>query len=274
MTNKPCNANDEDIVDGMVGVGKPLTHPTSMRVCREITDCAPFGMSDPGSPNYAHTKQIDAKICEFAQSIPSFFSLAHRSDELPEANPRESPGIIVQRYILNFLLHAQRCRLHLPYLSRASKDSTYDYSRKACLEAARMVVRTERQLSLEMIPFVSARLKLSALLHCVCMAIIVLLIDSFGSGHTQEKDMTEIYGAFSILEAVREESLLAGTLLETFKTALHRHSASGSAVDEKSTTQSTSQDPEASPGLAYNSRALTIMVYSTGMNSGLEQLRF
>ncbi|KAJ5514343.1 hypothetical protein N7463_003895 [Penicillium fimorum] len=277
MTNKPCNANDEDIVDGMVGVGKPLTHPTSMsyclqrirlgEFCREITDCAaPFGMSDPGSPDYEHTKQIDAKICEFAQSIPSFLSLAYNSDELPETDPRKSPGIIIQRYILNFLLHAQRCRLHLPYLSRASNDSAYDYSRKACLEAARMVIRTERQLSLEMIPFVSARLKLSGLLHCVCMAIIVLLIDLCGSGNPQEKDLTEIYGAFSILEAAREESPLAERLLETFKTALHRHSASGSPVKESSTTQYTSQDPEATPGLACSSTAPPSMVYPTGRN--------
>ncbi|KAJ5384781.1 hypothetical protein N7517_002692 [Penicillium concentricum] len=278
MTNKPCNANDEDISDGMVGVGKPLTQPTSMsyclqrirlgEFCREITDCAPFGISDPGSPDYEHTKQIDGKICEFAQSLPSFFSLslAYRSDELPESDPRKSPGIIIQRYILNFLLHAQRCRLHLPYLSRASKDSAYDYSRKACLEAARMVVRTERQLSLEMIPFISARLKLSGLLHCVCVAIIVLLIDFCGSGHSQEKDLTEILGAFSILETAKEESPLAGRLLETFKTTLRQHSVSGSAVEENTTTQSTSQDAEASPGLACTSTAPTSMVYPTDRN--------
>lgn len=274
MTNKPCNANDEDIVDEMVGVGKPLTQPTSMsyclqrirlgEFCREITDCAPFGMSDPGSPDYEHTKQIDGKICGFAESLPSFFSLAHRSDELPKSDPRKSPGIIIQRYIINFLLHTQRCRLHLPYLSRASKDATYDYSRKACLEAARMVIRTERQLSGETIPFVSARLRLPGLLHCVCVAIIVLLIDFCGSGHPQEKDLTEILEAFSILEKAREESPLAGTLLETFKTALRRHSASRSAAEENT---STAQDPETSPGLACGSLASTSMVYPTGSNT-------
>lgn len=276
MTNKPRNANDEDIVDGMVGVGKPLTHPTSMsyslqrirlgEFCREITDCAPFGMSDPGSPDYEHTKQIDGKICEFAESLPSFFSLAYRSDELPKTDPRKSTGIIIQRYIINFLLHAQRCRLHLPYLSRASKDPAYDYSRKACLEAARMVIRAERQLSLEMIPFVAARLRLSGLLHCVCVAIMVLLIGFCGSGHSQEKDLTEILGAFSILEKAQEDSPLAGRLLATFKAALRRHSASGSAVEESTTTQSIAQDRDASPGLACGSPALTSTVYPTGRN--------
>ncbi|KAJ5960188.1 uncharacterized protein N7479_007338 [Penicillium vulpinum] len=267
MTNKPCNANDEDIVDGMVGVGKPLTHPTSMsyclqriqlgEFCREITDCAPFGISDPGSPNYEHTKQIDGKICEFAECLPSFFSLSYRLDELPETDPRKSPGIIIQRYIFNFLLHTQRCRLHLPYLSRASKDPAYDYSRKACLEAARMVIRTERQLSQEMIPFVLARLRLSGMLHCACVAIIVLLVDFCGSGQPQEKDQTEILEAFSILEKAKKESSFAGRLLETFKTALRRHNASGSAAEENTATQPTSQDPEISLGLACGSAAPT-----------------
>lgn len=276
MTNKPCNANDEDIVDGMVGVEKPLSHPTSMsyylqrirlgECCREIADCAPFGMSESEGPDYEHTKQIDGKICEFAGSLPSFFSLAYRSDELPKSDPRRSPGIIIQRYIINFLLNAQRCRLHFAYLSRASKDPTYDYSRKACLEAARMVIQTERQLSVEVIPFVAARLRIPGLLHCVCVAIIVLLIDFCGGGYPQEKDITETLEAFSILEKAKEESFLAGKLLETFKSALLRHGASGSAVEGNTTTKSTTQNLDASPGLACKSPAPTNMVHPTGSN--------
>ncbi|KUM57999.1 hypothetical protein ACN42_g9165 [Penicillium freii] len=238
--------------------------------CREIADCAPFGMSDPGGPAYEHTKQIDMKICEFAESLPPFFSLAFRSDELPKSDFRRSPGIIIQRYKINFLLHAQRCRFHLPYLSQASKDPAYDYSRKACLEAARMVIRTERQLSVEVIPFVATRLKFPGLLHSIGVAIIVLLIDFCGSGNPQEKDITETLEAFSILENAKEKSPLAGKLLEAlenFKTALRRHSASGSAIEGNTTTQSTAQGLETSPGLACGSPAPTSMVYPTGSNT-------
>ncbi|CAG8053929.1 unnamed protein product [Penicillium olsonii] len=238
MTNKPFNRNDEDVVDGMVAHGEPMDRPTSMsyclqrirlgEFCREITDNAPFGMSDPGTPDYAVTKHIDGKICEFADSLPPFFSLSCRSEQL-KVDDWKSTGIITQRYILNFLLHTQRCRLHLPYLSQASKDPAYAYSQKACLEAARMVIRTEQQLSQEMIPFVSARLKFSGMLHCVCVAIIVLLIDFCGrNNHQQEKEgsRAEIFEAFKILEEAKEQSPFAGRLLESFKTVLHRHSAS------------------------------------------------
>lgn len=246
MTNKPANVNDEDVVDGMAAIGRPADQPTSMsyclqrirlgEFCREITDSAPFGISDPGTPAYEITKQIDRKICEFANSLPSFFSLSHDSQHLPKCDDWVSTGIITQRYILNFLLNTQRCRLHLPYLSHASKDSAYEYSQKACLEAARMVIRTEQQLSQEMIPFVIARLKFSGMLHCVCVAIIVLLIEYCGrNSHQQEKEgsRAEIFEAFKILEDAKQQSPFAGRLLESFKTVLRKHSASASTAGEQ-----------------------------------------
>ncbi|CAG8254828.1 unnamed protein product [Penicillium salamii] len=237
MTNKPANTNDEDVFDGIVANGEPMDHPTSMsyclqrirlgEFCREITDSAQFGISDPGTPDYAITKHIDSKICEFAESLPSFFTLSQ--PEQLKADDRRSTGIITQRYILNFLLNTQRCRLHLPYLSHASEDPAYEYSQKACLEAARMVIRTEQQLSQEVIPFVIARLKFSGMLHCVCVAIIVLLIAYCGrNSHQQEKEggRSELFEAFKILEEAKGQSPFAGRLLESFKTVLRRHSAS------------------------------------------------
>ncbi|KAJ5885430.1 hypothetical protein N7495_009940 [Penicillium taxi] len=238
MTNKPVNANDEDLIDGMI-VGKPLSQPTSMsyclqrirlgEFCREMTDSEIFSMSDL-APNFEHTKQIDVKVCEFAASLPSFFSLDLDLEELKKVNPDRSTGVIMQRYIINFMLHTHRCRLHLPCLSRAIKDPTYEYSRNACMEAARLVLRTERQLSSEMIPFVQARLKFSGILHCLCVAIIALLLEYCGRSPHQKKegDDAEIFQAFAVLEGVKDKSPFAGKLLESFKTVLNRHRTSTS----------------------------------------------
>lgn len=271
MTNKPANANDEDVVDGMAAVGQPVDQPTSMsyclqrirlgEFCREITDSAPFGISDPGTPAYEITKQIDDKMCQFADSLPSFFLLSPKSQHLLKSDNRRSTGIITQRYILNFLLHTQRCRLHLPYLSYASKDSAYEYSQKACLEAARMVIRTEQQLSQEMIPFVIARLKFSGMLHCVCVAIIVLLIEYCGrNSQQQEKEgsRAEIFEAFKILEDAKQQSPFAGRLLESFKTVLRRHSASAPTTGGEHLAQPGHVNTESPvPERTLNSTALT-----------------
>jgi hypothetical protein len=262
MTDKPINANDEDLIDGMARVGKPINEPTSMsyclqrirlgELCREITDSAPFGLFDPGTPDYEKTQQIDVKICEFAEKLPTFFSLSFVPENLPKIDPRRSTGINIQRYIFNFMIHTQRCRLHLPYLSRAAKEPAYESSRKACLEAARMVLRTEHQLSREMISFVLMRLKFSGMVHCVCVAIIVLLIDYCLSSSQQENDQDrrrEILNAFGILEEAKGALPFANKLLESFKTVLRRRNISAPAVG--STTRPTSQD-QSSPGLTSN----------------------
>jgi hypothetical protein len=125
---------------------------------------------------------------------------------MPEADVRRSPSIIVHRYVISSLLHTQRCRLHLPYLSRAHQGS-YSYSKEACLEAARMVIRTEVQISSENIPFVLTRLKFAGSLLCVCMAIIALLMDfchhkSLQPDEDQER-RSEIQDALRILEKAK-----------------------------------------------------------------------
>lgn len=237
MTNKPLNANDEDLVDGMVGIGQPSTQATSMsyclqrirlgELCREMADSTPFTTAQLGTVDYDQTKDIDRKLSEVVHGLPAFFSLTHNIGNLPTPDSSNSNGIIIQRYVINSLLYTQRCRLHLPYLARASKDSTYAYSRAACLEAARMVIRTERQLSMEKISFALARLKFSGMTQCVCMAIMVLLIDFCLSWKLEQADeggrRREIYEAFGMLEEAREQSPFAAKLLESFKSVLNRH---------------------------------------------------
>ncbi|KAJ5863929.1 uncharacterized protein N7529_005845 [Penicillium soppii] len=274
MTNKPVNANDEDLKDGMIGVGQPIDQPTSMsyclqrirlgEFCREITDSAPFDAPNPGTPDYEKTKHIDGKIREFAAGLPPFFSLSYDLDQLPKSNGPRSTGLIVQRYILNNMLNTQRCRLHLPYLSLAFKDPKYEYSRKACLDAARIVIRAPRQLSQEVIPFAQAPMKVSGMLHCVCVAIIVLLIDYCGGSDQQEKEggRAEIFDAFAILEEAKEQSPFAGRLLESFHTVLRRHNASTSAVGGSQSIRLSGQHT-ASPGLTSQSKAPTAMELTT-----------
>lgn len=212
-TNKPLNANDEDLVDGMEGVGQPIDQPTSMsyclqryrlaELCRELTDSASFSDSASGHMDYQRIREIDEKMIAFIKGLPQFLSLDFEADQLPDSDPRKSTPITVQRYIVNSLANAQRCRIHLPYLTKISKDPKYLYSRNACLEAARMVIRTERQLRTENLPFVLMRLRSAGILHCVCMAIIVLLMDLCLNKSIQKDDreiQMEIFSAFGVLE--------------------------------------------------------------------------
>ncbi|KAJ5994419.1 hypothetical protein N7451_010143 [Penicillium sp. IBT 35674x] len=245
-TEKPLNIDDEDILDEATGA-KPIDQPTSMsyclqrirlgELCRKITDNIPF--SEPGwvIRDYQKLRDIDAEICDIANEMPRFFSLDYDASELPETDPRRAPGIIIQRYVINSLIHTQRCRLHLPYLSQAATDPDLAFSREACLQAARTAIRTERLLSKEPIPFVLARLRFSAVLHCVCMAIIVLLMDvCLNKSLRPEEDgerREEIFHAFKFLEEAKGQSPFAEKILESFYTVLWRNKVTLPGTNDK-----------------------------------------
>lgn len=257
-TNKPLNANDEDLVDGVPCITRAIDKPTSMsyclqrirlgELCRQISDSLPFGISGTGAACYQQVLAIDAQMCDFASEMPPFFSLNYAPRAQPHKDWQSPPGLIIQRYVINSLLHTQRCRLHLPYLSRASTESAYDYSRKASLEAARMVVRTERQLAVEDIPFVLARFKFSGGLHCICMAIIVLLMDVCLNKSVRPEDdrerRLEILHALSILEEAKDHSPFPEKLLESFYGVLRRHSIPLPGVEGRTTLRPRKEDFE------------------------------
>lgn len=245
------NANDEDLVDGMEGVDQPIDQPTSMsyclqrfrlaELCRELTDNEPFANTGSGPTYYPRILDIDAKMIEFNKNLPAFFSLDFEVDKLPDSDPRRSTPITVQRYIINSLLHAQRCRIHLPYLTKVAKDAQYFYSRNACLEAARMVIRTERQMRTEHLPFLLMPLKSSGIFHCVCMATIVLLMDICLNKNLQQGDeremRMEIFSAFAVLEDAKGKSPFAERILASFHSVLKRYNISTFSPEAKQLRQ-------------------------------------
>ena len=236
-TKKPGNINDEDMFDGMADISLPLDQPTSTsyclqrirlgEICREISDSVPFLEIGKENPDYDHVKKIDKVICDFNHSLPSFFSLDDEPYQSTDAGFNKSAGIAIQRYMILSLIHSQRVRLHLPYMSRASSDPTYSYSQSACLEAARMVIRTEAQLSSEKILFVLTRLKFFSVFHCMCLAITVLLMDlclnKRGRPEDDQERRSEIFRAVGILEESRGQSPFAEKLLGSFYLVLQRN---------------------------------------------------
>ncbi|OBT64983.1 hypothetical protein VE03_05647 [Pseudogymnoascus sp. 23342-1-I1] len=234
--NKPRNINDEDLVDGMGNAELPLSQPTSMsyflqrirlaELSREFTDQATHTISNPELVGYAQVMEIDAKFDCFIKDIPSFFSLKGGTiDKIAKTDPRGAPGIVIQRYILNSLVYAHRCKLHVPYLKRGSIDPAYARSREICLHAARMIIQTERQLEEEDLPFVLTRLKFSGMLYCVAMAIIALILDVCFNKSAADYDAKkiEVVDACNILDAAKGQSAMAAKLLGSLLSVLPKY---------------------------------------------------
>jgi hypothetical protein len=239
-TRKPLNANDDDLFDGMPNnINKPLSEPTEMsyflqrirlgELCRELCDRMPVDAM-PGEPaSHAQVLEVDAKFNEFMAGIPVFFRLSS-SENSPEDIPggrKLTPGIIIQRYILNSLLHSHRCKMHLPYITgKYANSASYAYSRKTCLDAARQIIRTERLLEREAMAFVHTRFRISGVLQSVFIANIAFLLDlCFHSDHG-EYDPTrkaELLDACSILEDAWNQSPMISGLIESLNSVARKY---------------------------------------------------
>lgn len=246
-TRKPWNVNDEDLYDGMKNIDKPLSEPTEMsyflqrirlgEMCRELVDRMPLGVTARDRSGHAEIVAVDAQFLKFLAEIPNFFKL-----EAAE-NTSQSPlttGIIVQRYIIHSLVHSHRCKLHLPYLSKASSNSQYNYSREACLEAARQTIRTEKLLERESVQFVHARFRISGVLQAVYIASIAFLLDMCfhnNRGLCDPKRKAELLEACGILEEARSHSPFTANLLESLDSIVQKYRLSLPRLSNPNTTQ-------------------------------------
>lgn len=265
---QPLNIDDADLFDGMdlSQIDRPLSQPTEMsyniqrirlaRICLEITDSVPFN-----DRSFTHEKimTIDKKIQDFINTLPDFLrlddnrpSVARKGGEVD----RFSRGIVIQRYIINSLLHAQRCKFHLQYLGQMStaidKNSReYKASREICLTTARSIIRFEQALEHESSAFAKVRLKFSGILYCLFMATMVLGLDlclnkplsakaktSIGRGHRRNQSETfdeerkaELVHACRILALARKESLMASKLLDSLLNTLKKHQVTVPPLD-------------------------------------------
>lgn len=239
-SRKPLNANDDDLFDGMPStINKPLSEPTEMsyflqrirlgELCRELCDRMPADAL-PGEPaTHAQVLEVDAKFNEFMTGIPAFFRLSSAGNTPEEVPGRQklTTGIIIQRYILNSLLHSHRCKMHLPYISsKYGNTASYEYSRETCLDAARQIIRTERLLEREAVAFVHTRFRISGVLQSVFIASITFLLDLCFNSNCGEYDQTrkaELLDACSILEDAWSQSPMISGLLESLNSVAHKY---------------------------------------------------
>lgn len=237
LVRKPRNIDDIDLLPGKDIVERPIDYPTDVsytlqrtrlgEICRELTDSTPLFSSEP--LNYESVLENDRKTDDYISEFPPFFRLDGGSlEDLTKINPNITPGIIVQRYILNSLTHAHKCRLHLPYFARGSVNPKYAHSREVCLKAARTVIRSERLFEKELISFFPNRFRMAGSVHCLCMAIIVFVLDVClykDDGHEEERKK-EAADACSILQTAKNDSSIAGRLLQSFMRVIKKHKVS------------------------------------------------
>ncbi|CAI7567212.1 unnamed protein product [Penicillium pancosmium] len=232
---KPRNINDADLVDNGYQTEFPLAQPTEMsyflqrirmaEIARRTVDESQTVANSSGPGDSTHIMKLDFKLDQFIHDIPFFFNLDNYEDN-PESTSAE---IFVHAYLLNLVIHTQRCKLHLRYLTSGTNKSTmYATSREICLKSARQLIRAETQLERAQHPFVLIRLRLSAIRYGVFLACIALLMDAYinGSGSLQDEiSHGNVAEALRILEGARCHSWAAQNLSDSLDQVLAKYRA-------------------------------------------------
>lgn len=186
-------------------------------ISRNIVDANLILATNSGRPSYyAHIMAMDYELDQMIRDIPPFFQL-ERYERTLDSN--KGSHIFIQAYMLNSLLHSQRCKLHLAYLtSGPNHNPAYASSRDTCLKSARQIIHAETQLLRSHHPFIQVRLRLAAILYSLFMASIILLMDAcVNRPSLLQYDMREgdVAEALRILGDARCHSLAAAKLHES-----------------------------------------------------------
>ena len=227
--NKPLNIDDYDLSDDICPIEKPMSQPTQTsyllqrlrmaELAREMVDRQPISKSTTNGPSYAEILIIDTEFEKFLCSIPPFFKMG--SDNIGHSHTGSRSDLKLQSYILHSILHTQRCKLHLPYLTGRSAQPM---SQEICLKTAKKIVEIEMRLDTEAHPFASSRLKFACTLYGLFMASIVLLMDTCANESArQDLDHSDFADAFRILQNAKLQSLATTKILELVMRVLRRH---------------------------------------------------
>jgi hypothetical protein len=246
--NKPQHVNDTDLLLDAPWPSRPISEPTDMsyflqrirlaEISRNIIDylnSTSNSISNKPPAPHAQLMTIDLQLSQMINETPHFLQMK---------SYQSSSGascFYIQAYMLSSILHTQRCKLHLAYLtSKIPNNPACATSRDACLSSARELVRAETQLLASHHPFARAPLRLPAILYSVFVASIVLLMDACLNrpGELQEEVVRGALGeVLDIIKVAKDYSLAAAKLYEQLMGIVGRYRevkgvAEGDTVNE------------------------------------------
>ena len=230
----PKDSSDDDLVLGEENQPKIGPRPTDMsfflerlrlaHLCREMADTVPLETSKLMQIPYGQIVALDQKLQDYLSNLPFFFKLDPESRRRTEPIEIMYPGIPVTRYCITTEAHSRRCKLHQRFLLRQAVDSRYTYSRQACLESARAVVRSFENIheydSLSTVPEL-----MGTAVHFTHLALVVMVMDlCFNRNETDEAEIkAEVTAALQLFENAQNTSPLLNRFFSSLNEVLQKH---------------------------------------------------
>ncbi|KAJ4031908.1 hypothetical protein NW761_012946 [Fusarium oxysporum] len=218
-TNLPKHINDTDI-NNPEYKERPLSEPTTMsyniqrikvaEIVRCISDLMP---PDPGEASCELILTLDAKMESLLCELPDFFKAELAESEETKQIDQSYPHIPVQRLLINLLINIFRCGLHFPYLPGRVNKTLHAFSRQASLKAARVVLSSQRGMSMTDMSHSADFMKIQGTIFHMFIGALVLTTDICCNqdGQTQLSELMEV---LKKLDNVKDHSKMAAKLLD------------------------------------------------------------
>ncbi|TVY69302.1 putative transcription factor lepB [Fusarium oxysporum f. sp. cubense] len=218
-TNLPKHINDTDI-NNPEYKERPLSEPTTMsyniqrikvaEIVRCISDLMPH---DPGEASCELILTLDAKMELLLCELPDFFKAELAESEETKQIDQSYPHIPVQRLLINLLINIFRCGLHFPYLPGRVNKTLHAFSRQASLKAARVVLSSQRGMSMTDMSHSADFMKIQGTIFHMFIGALVLTTDICCNqdGQTQLSELMEV---LKKLDNVKDHSKMAAKLLD------------------------------------------------------------
>ena len=209
---------------GPTGMTFPLERLRLAHLCREMADIVPLETSELMQMPYEQIIALDNKLQEFLSSLPFFFKFDAESRRRSKSLEIMYPNIVVSRYCITAETHSRRCKLHQRLLLRQSVDPRYAYSRLACLDSARVVVRSFKDLRDQDSQSTSPEL-MGIAVHFTHLALVVMAMDlCFNRDEANAAEIKEeVKAALQMFEDARNASPLPSRFLSSLSDVLRKY---------------------------------------------------
>ncbi|KAM0810362.1 putative C6 zinc finger domain [Seiridium cardinale] len=234
----PRDCNDEEIAFGGMNDAMGEPQPTSMafylarvklaHLCREMADTMPLETAKLMQIPYEHIINLDNRYVEFLSSLPFFLRFDVDSRGKSKTLETIYPNIPIMRYCITTAAHSRRFRLHQKFLLRITSDRRYGYSRRACLESARVVLQAyaDSGKATDSPSAATSTARMAMALHYTHLALTVMVMDLCFNQNEADADerKAEVGDVMRALELERHISPLLDQSLNSLNDILQKHS--------------------------------------------------
>ncbi|KAF2095028.1 hypothetical protein NA57DRAFT_59782 [Rhizodiscina lignyota] len=234
QVNLPLDCDDDQLSERFGTSRSASVGPTSMsyflqrvrlaELSREIIDTIPLPISRLKTTDYDQILALDRKLVTFLEQLPDFLRVKENAQPFTPPDSRY-PHLPMMRYYVNVTLHSRRCRLHQPFLIRQGVDPRYEYSRRVCLESARLIIRIQRLLTEAGPRQPNTQQVTTCVVHFAFFAIVVTVMDLCFNriDGDDAARLTEVMEACKMMEEAKSHSPLAGKFLSSLLETLQKY---------------------------------------------------